>query len=169
MHSTGKNLKTRDQKGFTLLVAVMITSLLLVVSFVVANVALKQLLISQSSEESQYAFYNAESGVECALYWDFAGGASQFDLDAAGAVNCNGQTVWTGSQTVASPASVPSLVGGGGAGNPTSIFSINLTRGCVIVRVTKDTDGDTTIDSRGYNICSGSSPRRLERAVELTY
>ena len=157
--------KSEKNEGFTLLVAVMVTSLIVVVSFVVANVALKQLLISQSSKESQYAFYNAESGMECAMYWDFVGGVSQFATDAAGAVNCNGQTVSTGSQTVAPPASVPSVVGA----SSNSIFSIDLTRGCVIVRVTKLVNGDTKIDSRGYNTCTSGALRRVERGVELTY
>lgn len=155
-------------KGFTLLVAIMVTSLLLIVSFVVANVALKQLIISKSNQQSQYAFYAAESGIECAIYWDFSGGVSQFDVTSPGAVTCNGQTVSTGSQTVASPASVSSLVGGGGV-NSENIFSIDLPPGCAIVRVTKLVSGDTTVDSRGYNTCTSGSIRRVERAVRITY
>ncbi len=63
-------MKTKYKKGMTLLVAIATTSLLMLVSFFVANVALKQLSLSYTSEESQYAFYNSDSGTECALYWD---------------------------------------------------------------------------------------------------
>jgi hypothetical protein len=158
--------KIKKNSGFTLVVAVMLTSLLLMISFVVANVALKQLVISQSSKESQYAFYNAESGMECAIYWDVigGGGASQFDPDAAGAINCNGQSVDTGDP-LHSPETGTSVVGG----SANSIFSFNLAKGCVIVRVTKETDGDTVIDSRGYNTCVSGNIRRVERGIELTY
>ncbi len=155
----------KKNQGFTLLVAVMVTSLLLIVSFVVANVALKQLVISQSSEESQYAFYNAESGMECAIYWDFEGGVSQFDISAPGSVNCNSQFITTDSQTLPPPAVGLSRIGAAAS----SIFSINFTKGCAIVTVTKDVSGDTTIESTGYNTCVAGSIRRLERGVELTY
>ncbi len=157
--------RTRFVTGFTLLVSVMVTALLLLVSFVVANVALKQLIISQSSEESQYAFYNAESGMECAIFWDFEGGVSQFDIAAPGSVDCNNQFITTGSQSLPSPATGGSIIGDA----PVSIFSIDFTRGCAIVTVEKDISGDTTISSTGYNTCDSGSIRRLERGVELTY
>jgi hypothetical protein len=60
----------KRNKGFTLLIAVVTTSLMLLVSFVVLNVALKQLILSHSNQESQYAFYAADSGIGCAVYWD---------------------------------------------------------------------------------------------------
>jgi hypothetical protein len=64
------NFNFKNKKGFSLLVAVITTSMFLIVSFVVANVALKQLVLSRANQESQYAFYNADSGTECAIYWD---------------------------------------------------------------------------------------------------
>ena len=69
----------KKNKGFTLLMAIVTTSMLLVVSFFVVNVALKQLVISISNKESQYAFYNSESGLECATYWDLLETGSAFD------------------------------------------------------------------------------------------
>lgn len=162
-----KNINKK--RGFTLLIAMMTTSLLLMVSFVVANVAAKQIIISSLNEESQHAFYNAESGIECAEYWDFEGGVSQFATSTAGSINCNGQTITTGSQTVAPPVSAPSVIGGGGIANATSTFSINFTKGCAIVRVGKQPNGNTTIDSRGYNTCISGAFRRVERGVQLTY
>ena len=62
----------------------------------------------------------------------------------------------------------PSRIGGGGNSGLSSIFSISLTEGCAIVTVTKQTNGDTTIDSRGYNTCN-SSDRRFERGITITY
>ncbi len=160
----------RNKKGFALLIAILTTSMLLIVSFVVVNVALKQILLSDSNKESQYAFYAADSGTECALYWDFKDPAgSPFDSAAVGSIACNGQAVSTDSQTVSTVPSQPSVIGGGGPSNPTSIFQINYTKGCAIVRVTKLPNGDTTIDSKGYNTCNTSALRRLERGVTITY
>ncbi len=161
---------SRD-KGFTLLIAIIVTSMLLVVSFVVVNIALKQLVLASASKESQYAFYAADAGTECAVYWDLktSSGISSFDINTSGTIQCSGQTISTGSQSVPTIPAQPSLVGGGGASNRTSIFSINFTKGCAIVRVTKAVSGNTTVDSRGYNTCNTSTIRRFERGVTLTY
>lgn len=163
------NYIKRD-KGMTLLIAIIITSMLLVVSFVVVNIALKQLVLASANKESQYAFYAADAGTECSVYWDLKGGSiSAFDINTAGTITCSGQTISTGSQSVPTIPSQASRIGGGGPSNRTSIFSINFTKGCAIVRVTKAASGITTIDSRGYNTCNTSAVRRFERGVTLTY
>ncbi len=163
----------KKNKGFTLLVAIITTSMLLIVSFVVVNIAYKQLLIADASEQSQYAFYAADAGIECAVYWDLAQSAeSPFATDAAGSViSCNGQNISTGSQTIDTIPSGTSLIGGGGA-NATSTFQLNFVYGsnsCAIVRIGKHPNDLTIIDSRGYNTCDTENPRRFERGVTLTY
>ncbi len=155
-------------RGFTLLISVVITSVFLIVSFAVINVALKQLILANTAQESQYAFYAADSGTECAVYWDLKNITSSFDPNSPGSITCSGQTITTGSQTVPTIPSQSSLIGGGGS-NTTSIFSLNFTKGCAIVRVTKAPSGVTTINSRGYNTCSTTAMRRFERGVTLTY
>ncbi|HEY0221052.1 MAG TPA: hypothetical protein VGC58_02405 [Candidatus Paceibacterota bacterium] len=160
-------------RGFTLLIAVVVTSFLLIVSFVLANVALKQLLISNANQQSQYSFYNADSGTECALYWDLTIGTDAFSTTSVDVINCNGEVISTGTQPniPTNPASV-SRVGGGGNGAPTSIFMITFTRGCAIVTVNKAyVSGNlvTTINSKGYNTCDTTSLRRFERGITLTY
>ncbi len=160
----------KNQNGFTLLIAILVTGMLLLVSFVVSNIALKQLVLAYSGQESQYAFYNGDSGVECAIYWDLKYGTqSAFDKYIAGSVNCNGQTVTSGSQTVPTIPTQSSVVGGGGDSNPVSLFKIDYTHGCAIVRVTKLANGNTTVESRGYNTCNTSSDRRFERGITITY
>ncbi len=159
----------KEEKGFTLLVAIVITSMLLLVSFVVVNVALKQLVLANAGIESQYAFYAADSGTECAVYWDLQDSTlSAFDPSTPGTISCNGQTVSTNSQSVPTIPAQQSQIGGGGS-DRTSTFSITFPKGCAIVEVTKNADGTTTIDSRGYNTCVTSAPRRFERGVTLRY
>lgn len=162
--------KTKNKnRGFTLLVAIVTTSLLLIVSFAVVNVALKQLIISSSNQESQYSYYNAESGIECAVYWDIKNpsGISAFATDTApSTISCNGANVTEVTQ-----------IGGGGDARATSTFKIqNLSpKGCVIVNVAKvptpaASYGLTRIEAYGYNIdCSGTSLRKFERGINIIY
>jgi hypothetical protein len=158
------NIK-KSQAGFTLLIAVVTTSLLLLVSFVVGNIAYKQLLLASTAEESQYAFYAADSGLECALYWDLKNvSVSAFDVSTPGAISCAGQNISGGSQIVPTIPTEPSIIGGASD----SVFYLQFTKGCAIVRVSK-VDDVTTVDSRGYNTCDTSSSRRFERGVNLSY
>ncbi len=162
----------QKNKGFTMLVAIVTTSLLLIVSYMVVNLAFKQLTISSFNKESQYAFYAAESGIECAVFWDLKDSASsKFSTSTASSITCNGESpISGGSQSI--PGGGTSLIGGGGNGSPTSLFYLTFTKGCAVVRVTKAYVGavlQTTIDSRGYNTCNTSVIRRVERGVTLKY
>ncbi|OHB09972.1 MAG: hypothetical protein A3H52_01005 [Candidatus Zambryskibacteria bacterium RIFCSPLOWO2_02_FULL_39_26] len=152
------------KKGFTLLVAIITTSLLLIVSFVVSNIALKQLVLASASQESQYSFYNADSGIECATYWDLKdqSNPSPFATTSSGTtqISCNGQSFNVGG---------PAMTNAGG-GIYYQDITINLSKGCAWVRVIKRYAGSipvltTIIDSRGYNTCVAGSTRKYERGV----
>src|SRR3989344_1676627 len=147
----------KTKRGFTLLIAIVTTSMLLIVSFVVINIALKQLVLANASRDSQYSFYAADAGTECAIYWDLKNTTSSFDPATPGSITCSGQTITTGSQTIPTIPPQPAVIGG----NANSIFYITFTKGCAIVRVTKVVGGITTIDSRGYNTCDVTSQRRF--------
>lgn len=64
---------TMKYKGFTLLYAVVVTSVILAASLSIISIALRELALSSSARDSQYAFYIANTGLECALYWDIVG------------------------------------------------------------------------------------------------
>lgn len=66
----GKKIKVRSGAGFTLYYAVLISAVLITVGASMANLALKEFTLSAAVRESEYAFYAADSGTECALYWD---------------------------------------------------------------------------------------------------
>ncbi len=150
--------KLKNNKGFTLLIAIITTGILLLVSFVVANLALKEVLITQTSQQSQFAFYNADSGVECAMFWDLKNGAkSAFDQSTAGSITCNGQTFTTGNP-------VGSIIGGAAISN----FTVNFSNACAVVKVTKS-GVNTIIDSKGYNTCAAGALRKFERGITITY
>lgn len=160
-------------KGMTLFIAVSIMGVLLFISFAVINIAIKGSLFASSGRDSQFAFYAADAGLECALYWDSKYDPSKFATSTAGTITCAGQTISTG--TIISGTTTVSRIGGGGSANPTSNFGFTMNQGtnpvthCVIVSVTKNLNGTTYIKSRGYNTCDTSHPRRVERGIEVTY
>jgi len=165
---------SRKKAGMTLFIAIVIMGLLLFISFAVINITIKGSLFATSGRDSQYAFYAADSGMECAIYWDSQVDPSKFDTSTASSITCAGLSV-SGGDTIYG-TSTPARIGGGGSSNPTSVFGLkfNLTgnnpvSSCAIVTVTKNANGTTHIYSRGYNTCDTSNPRRVERGVEVSY
>jgi len=145
----------RSNGGFTLLFAVLISGVLLAIGLAIFNITIKELLLSSSGRDSQFAFYAADSGAECALYWDQKGGA--FSTSTAGAISCNGLSI--------------SDVGGVGY-NTAMTFQFEVDGFCAIVSVTKsETHPRTKVESKGYNTtCDNTvNSRRIERAIRVTY
>ena len=58
------------QRGFTLLIAALVASIVLSFASAIFDIAQKQVALASLSQQSQYAFYAADTGAECALYWD---------------------------------------------------------------------------------------------------
>ena len=177
--------KLKKSKGFALLFAVLAASLLLSIGLSIFSLTVKELTLSSYSRESQFSFYAADSGAECALYWDIKGNSgttfatSTGDSSGASSITCGGNTL------LLSVASRDSQ-------DETMTFSMPLNDAsnqnyCALVTVTKtDSNGDglssTAIDSRGYNICTSSgtspnisdtptwgNPNLVERALDVSY
>lgn len=148
-------------QGFTLFVAVIITGTLLLIAMGIAGLAVRQALISASGRESQYAFYAADTGIECALYWDVKNpaGFSAFSTSTGATISCNKDANNPGNEWVV----------GGSYTSVINRISFLPDPYCAIVVVTKGLDGSTKIESLGYNTCDTSSSRRVERAVRATY
>ena|SRR3989344_5845923 len=149
-------LTINKNKGFTLFIAIVVMGTLFLVTAGITNLAVKQSLISSIGRESQYAFYAADTGMECALYWDVqnSSGYSAFSTSTGSQIPnaCNGETINVGGSYV-------------------STFTLNLAPDpfCTTVTVTKNDNGSTRIESKGYNTCDLSNPRRVERAVRASY
>jgi hypothetical protein len=145
-------------KGFTLFIAMVITGTLLVVSMGIVNLAVKGAILYSAARQSQHAFYAADTGIECTLFWDVknSSGFSAFSTSTASTISCNNQSL---------------VVQGSEQGSPTLPFTFNFSPDpyCAIVTVVKLNNNTTRIESRGYNTCDLSNPRRVERAVRVTY
>jgi competence protein ComGC len=156
------NIHFEKQKGFTMLIAIVTTSILLIVSFAVANVVVKQISAIYAGKQSQVALYSAESGVECAMYWDLKdpSGDSAFDQSKATEANPKPSLIKCYDIIPVRPDTLSQA---------TSTFRIKELKGggCADVNVGKYTTV-TIIESRGYNTCSDSD-RRFERALVVTY
>ena len=149
-------------RGFTLLIAVILTSVLLSVGLALLDISYKQIVLSSTARQSQYAFYAADSALECALYWDQKVNAFAYD-GAAGTIQCAGSSI-----PVTSSAS---------GGTRTSTFATPCMNGVTAsVTVYKTTgascsSGSATscIYATGYNTCTVTDPRRIERGLKVFY
>lgn len=68
-------------KGFTLLFSVLIIAIVLAVSAGISRVVSSEIFLSNVGRQSQMAFYAANAGVECAIYWDTVHDENGYDED----------------------------------------------------------------------------------------
>lgn len=160
---------TPPPRGFTLLLAVLISGILLALGFALYNIASKELILSSTGRDSQFAFYAADAGVECALYWDLKRNAFGTTAPLTTAVTCGAGTVPPGDGTA-----VITRTHDGVANTDTYSFSYSLGANavdpCATVVLTRQYDPTrTTIRSDGFNTCVTTDPRRLQRSIRTTY
>lgn len=160
----------RGQRGFTLLLAAIISSIVLALGAAVFSIAKKQLSLSSVGRDSQFAFYAADTAAECALYWDVRSDLHPYTFATSSASShaaslvCDSQTS-TLTVTASSPTSA------------TTAFQYAPNGYCAQVYVTKTTSGTpstvtTIVHSDGFSTgCSNitSNPEALQRSVELHY
>ncbi len=157
-----KFLKIKKNKGFVILFAIIATSIILTVSFGLANISLQEINFSTSAKDTNEAFYAADIGAECALANDKSASTSFVISGGAGSVTCMGSSTPFTSRSANSWAFTLTGLG-------TSSGS------CANVTVTKDFATNpvtTTIDSKGYNKGDNScnfTANRVERSIKVTY
>lgn len=172
-------------KGFTIFFAMLVGSLTLAIGFAIYDLTVREVDLSSAASQSQYAIYAADTGVECALYWDskYGGSGSAFGTSTASVwgtnVTCNGQNI---AANAVPPTPIGPTPTGWSAWVPTktataatTTFTITMLPTqpyCAKVDVGKATVGGilyTTIISRGYNNCGTSGAPRLERTLRVSY
>ncbi len=174
---TSKNLSRK--RGIALFITLILSSVLLLISFAISNIALKEVLLSSSGRESQIAFYASNTGIECALYYAL-NVDGKFPIPHAGTndIDC-GQ----GPMQVENNG-----INEDGIDKAEYTFSFkvrdNSDSPCGQVTLKKWVEEDNgvnfekvEIESRGWNLCEedgdefgpASSPRVLERALRVVY
>jgi hypothetical protein len=155
-----KQYHQTKKEGFALLYSVVIISLILTIAISISNTSYKQTILSSLAKDSQIAFYQADAGAECGMYYDLV--LNQFPLGTvvAGAP----ATISCGTKTLA--------LASGDSGDDYFVYeqqSPVATDPCFEVIFDKITDPiKSTIDARGNNRC-GAGPRQVERAVRVQY
>jgi len=76
--------------GFALLIAVIFMSVMLAIGLTLGSIGYKQAVLAQNALESQYAFYAADGGLECALYAAQQQALFSYGLTQAPVFYCNG-------------------------------------------------------------------------------
>ncbi len=181
--------------GFTLFVAMIVSSLLLAVGFSIGNIILKQLLLSGSGKDSQIAFYAADSGIECAEFWDTKDASGNpLVVEGPFATSTSLTSLACGPSATSTLTKVPGSPTGDVSVDETSTLVIDYSdlaeayKACAIVKIEKGF-ATTTIDAepvllpftrltaRGYNSsynsstgeCDISNKRTVERGLYVQY
>ena len=135
-----------SESGVALLFVILLTSVLLLVSLGIANIAYKEQTFSLEARDSNKAFFAADTGIECALLFDKQEMFSDTALSSTG--SCFGHD--------------DIFVSSSGTGTRTFFdFVVPQGRQCALVKVDTEyprptpTDPDATVTqiaSYGYNI-----------------
>lgn len=158
------------ERGFTLLLAALVSSIVLALGASIFTLAQKEITLSSLGRDSQFAFYAADTAVECALYWDFR--YSYFGTSSPPGIDptCDGQTLNATGRSDTYPYTMTSAA--------MELFQDVQPIGhfCTQVSVTKSLDASsavrTVIHADGYSVGCDSietSSRTLQRSVELRY
>jgi hypothetical protein len=156
------SLKKIKNKGFVLLFAVTLAAIFLSIALGIASVALKEVNFSTSAKNSNDAFFAADTGVECALYYDKLGAFVTGNVSQI--INCNSSNVSVNESSSSLPYwnfNISGLDSGG--------------QGCTKVTVDKTVSNTTTITASGYNQGGGSAgscspgPNNVERVLSSFY
>ncbi|MBU6390245.1 hypothetical protein KGQ31_01710 [Patescibacteria group bacterium] len=172
---TAYGLRPKASRGFALLFAILASSVLISIALAIFNLSSREVVFSTFGRESQVAFYAADIGAECALYWD-VNGKSQTGKDtfatSTDSINyaLTSQSVTCGSDTnvtVSTPASGAPV---NDANNATNQFSLQ-NAACATVSVSKSYDAiagkiKTTIESYGHDSCGNPL---VERGLRIQY
>ena len=143
-----------QNKGIAFLIAVIVSSIALSLGLGIALVFLEELKISNINKDSFAAFFAADSGIDCALYWDIKQNAFPTSTPPVPVTRiCNGQSVGVGS------------------GSFKTSFLLGLGGHCAKVTVDKTAPLVVVITSLGQNIPCGApaTPRTVQRGIEVRY
>ncbi len=184
--------KQQTQKGFSVLFASLVGSLVLAIGLAILSITIKQITLSSAGRESQKAFYAADTGTEFALFLDRGGDNTDcpdgifpvppstticgindhpylFDTVTLNDDGANGyeETAFLKVESADATKTV-SLI------RVQRTNPINNNPICFDVYITKISYDNgitvaTEIESRGYSTCNESASNRFERAIRTFY
>lgn len=154
------NKKYRQKEdGFTVLLAVIIVSVVILLGVSIANIYEREAQLRATSRASSVAFYAADSALECAMFHDNATSAFATS-SASGNVSCSGDTVGVSSSGNSYPYQFSFVLD--------DTQGANICAGVTVVKNFVDGRETTQIESRGRDTCVDSD-RQAERALKTAY
>ena len=146
--------------GFVVLYTMILASIILAIAMGILRIALKEANFSVSARAGNEAFFAADTGAECALFYDKSDSALNVFSGTLDQMKCAGQNILVSSI-------------GSSAGSGSWSFEVhNLGesgKACADVTLTRDaTSNTTTIISIGYNNCYTNSGVAV-RELKVTY
>jgi len=172
--------KTKKNKGFILLIGILVAFIIFSIGVGMAIIVFKELILSFTARESTGVFFVSDSHVECAKYWDNARNDTRFE--SAFYPDASTQNIECDTAVVPS-----SDIGGSGYTRSfwidhTSPGHQGQTNYCANIEIrTCDQDSgqcepgdDPTlltkrITSWAFNTCDVDFGRRVDRAIEAKY
>jgi len=157
----------QKKRGFALLIAVIFMSVMLSFGLALGSLSYKQQILASSAIQSQYAFYAADAGLECALYADQQQNLFAYPPSAppsAPSMTCDGSAPVSASFSY-TPSQFVVL----------NRVSLDSNKRCADVTVYKPSGAGTTyIFSQGYDVpCSTvsapSGARFVARGLNVRY
>ncbi len=143
----------RKRKGFTLLYAIIMTAIILFIASYSFTYLIRQVRYSTLANDSEDAYYAAQSAGECILHYAQAG---IFDKGVATNLYCDGNATTPPSSTNAA----------------IQTFTITITNPVTgnVAGATVTVDTTThTIEVQGFNSQDTSLPSRVQRAITFRY
>lgn len=154
-------LQTQKNKGFAMLFTVLIISVILSIALGIADLTFKQTILSNLAKNSQLAFYQADSGVECGMYYDVTQGQLP-----------RGTTVAKAPQQITCGNNTATLVTDQ---SHTDYFlyqeDITGNAPCFSIAFDKTMANGSTkykVSARGFSTCL-STPQQVERGLNVSY
>jgi len=146
------------ERGVTLLLAMLVASVMLSISGLVATIAYRKVTFTAAARDSSAAFFAADTALECAMYWDltknyFADNNNSYDIECGGRNNI--EVTCVGDQSDEDDPKICS-------------FEIQLPGRSAEADISKF-ENESTVDARGYSTNNPNSPRRVERAIQIQY
>ncbi len=139
------NPLAHSERGFALLVAVVFMSVMLALGLALGSIVYKQQVLASSAIDSQYAFYAADSALECALYADQQMGLFAYDSNLSAAppsMTCD----------AIAPVSVVTILHDATQWVTATRLSLDGGRYCADITIYKPADsGATYLFSEGYS------------------
>ncbi len=156
MKITHLKLRMKNEKsGYAILFTVVVISVIMAIAIGMSNTVFKELNLASVANDSQSAFYEADTATECGLYAEIVLGLH------------NGDDFHCGMDTTDTTFDFTADV---------STSHFNLVQDtipdnspCFKVTVDKPTSDTSVMQAKGYSNCDLTSTRTVERAIEVFY